>query len=152
EGGEDAVLVHGVKAFDVRGGIRLCVTQRLRVFEACGIVYALVAHAGKDIVGGAVDNALQGSDAVCLHAVRKGADDGDAARAARLEIEPAAAAFGSSFQLRPVFGEHLLVGGDDALARFQRLDEEGLCRLDAAEELRDDGDLRVVHHSVDVRG
>ena len=40
-------------------------------------------------------------------------------------------------------GEQLLVGGDDGLARLQRVEDQRACRLDAADDLDDDVDVGI---------
>ena len=57
---------------------------------------------------------------------------------------------GDRLELRPVVGDDVLVGGDDALAHRQRGGDQGVGRLVAAHQLDDDVDL-VAGHQVGRR-
>ena len=152
ETGEDGQLVRRVEALDVRRGVLLGIAERLRVFEDGGIVQTFARHAGEDIVGRAVDDARQRVYDVRLHPVGQGADDGDAAHAARLEVQPRVGAARRALQLVPVFAEELFVGGDDRLAAVQRREDEALGGFDAADHFHDDVHVGVADHLGDVVG
>ena len=89
---------------------------------------------------------------VRLHAVDQGADNGDTAHAARLEVEARVGAAGSLFQLVPIFAEEFLIGGDDRLAAVQRREDKALGGLDAADDLDDDIHVGIADHLGDVIG
>jgi hypothetical protein len=57
DGCQDRSLGRGVVAFDVGGGIGLGIAERARVGQSALVVGAGAVHLGKDVVGGAVDDA-----------------------------------------------------------------------------------------------
>ena len=145
-------LVAGIVTLDVRDRVRLGIAERLRVFEHLGIVRALLGHLAEDVVGRAVDDRLDLEYGVGLHRLSHNAYDRHAAARRRLIVETRARLRRRLFEVDPALGEHLLVGGDDALAREQRLGQEGLGRLQSAHALDDDVDVRIVANVVDAVG
>ncbi len=76
---------------------------------------ALVAHAGQDVVAGAVHDAEDLGDAGRAEAFAQGLDDGNATGNGGLEAELRPIPR-PSWQANAVVGEECLVGSDDVLA------------------------------------
>ena len=93
-------------------------------------------------------NALE--DPVGGQAFLDRADQRDAARHRGLESQHDAVPARLLEQLGAVVGEERLVGGDHVLAGGERLEDERARRLEAADQLDHDLDLRVVEHPVGV--
>ena len=143
DGAHQRDLVRGVHALDVEGGIRLGITELLGVGEGLGEIQALVAHFREDEIGGAVDDAGDPFDAVGGEPLAQRLDDRDAAGHRRLEGDHHAM-FARRFEnLGAVFGEQRLVGGDDMLARADRLQHQLARDAAAADQFHHDGDVRV---------
>ena len=140
---QDGKFIRRVVALDVGGGVRLRIAERLRVFEHRAIIGAFARHAGQDVVGGTVDDAGQRRDDVCLQPVDEGADDGNAAHATCLKVQPRVGAARRRFQFVPVLAEQFFVGRDDGLAAVQCRQNETARRFDAADHLDDDIDVGI---------
>ena len=80
---------------------------------------------------------------VGLHAVQKGADDGNAAHAARLEVEARIVPLCGALELVRVLADELLIGGDDGLACVEGVEDELTRLADAAHHFNDDVDVGV---------
>ena len=61
---QDGQLVGGVNALHIKGGVGFGKAQFLRLGQRLGEGGALLRHRGQDVVGGAVDDAGQGSYAI----------------------------------------------------------------------------------------
>ena len=57
QGAHECGLVCSIYAFNVEGGIGLCITQALSFFEDHIKVQTFVAHFGQNEIGGAIDDA-----------------------------------------------------------------------------------------------
>ena len=76
----------------------------------------------------------------------QGPDERYAAADSSFEEEVDPGGIGGLEQVRSDVGEQLLVRGDDRLAPLDGLEDQSPCRLDAADELDDEVDVRVSHH------
>jgi hypothetical protein len=135
--------VGGVDAFDVEGRVGFGIAQRLRFLQHLGEGQALVAHLGKDEVGGAVDDAGQPLDAVGREAFAQRLDDGDAAGNGGFEGDHHALLLRGGEDLIAMHGQQRLVGGDHVLAVFDGLEHQLLGHAVAADQFDDDVDLGV---------
>ena len=118
---EDDELGGGVGAAHVGRGIGLGVPGGLGLRQNLVVVPLAAGHAREDVVGRAVEDAVEALDMVGHEPVAQGADDGDPAGDAGLEEEIDVALGGQVEQLVAVLGDDGLVGGDHVLARFQGL-------------------------------
>src|SRR4030042_3300297 len=84
QAGQDGHLVGGIHALDVVGRVGLGVAQLLGATERRPEVGSLAAHAGQDVVGGAVDDGAYGYEFVGQEIAPQRRDDGDAAAYAGL--------------------------------------------------------------------
>ena len=150
--GQNAELVSSIQPLDVAGGIRFGQAQALGVGQHVCILGTFLAHAGKDVVGGAVDDAVDIADAVGLQAFLQRMDDGDGSTHRRLVIQARAALLGGFLQFMPVQGEGYLVGRDHGFAAFQRQGDPLMSGLLAAQKLQYDGDFRIVQHVLHAVG
>ena len=147
---EDGELIGRIEAFDVGRRVGLRIAERLCFLENVRIVCSVVGHLGEDVVGRPVDDAHHGGNMVGLHTVEEGADDGDAAYTACLEIEPCVVALGGSFKFMGILADELLVGGNDGLARVQRVKHKFARLADAAHDFHNDVDVGIGDDFCDV--
>ena len=152
QAGQNAELVGSIQPLDVAGGIRFGQAQALGVGQDIGVFRAFLAHAGEDVVGGAVDNAVDVADAVGLQAFLQRVDDGDGPAHRRLVIQARAALLGGLLQLVPVQGKGDLIGRDHGFAALQRLADPPVGGLLTAQELQHDGDFGIVQHILHAVG
>ena len=148
ETGQNAQLVGRIVALHIGRGIRLRQSQPLCIPKHVLIFQSFPAHAGKNVVGGAVHDAVQIADSIGLQAFLHGMDDGDGSAHRRLVVQTRAAFPGGLLQLVPVQGEGHLVGGHQRLALFQRRQIPLKRGLLAAKKFQNDGNLRVVQQVV----
>ena len=120
ERSEDGELVSGIEATDVEGRVGFGVTQLLRVGEAFGKADALVAHAGQDVIAGAVHDPVDAGDAGRAETLAQSLDDRDAAGDCSLEAKLGIVFLGKAGKRHAVAGKQGLVGGDDRAADLQR--------------------------------
>ncbi|MEY4403470.1 MAG: hypothetical protein RIR91_1505 [Verrucomicrobiota bacterium] len=144
EPGEDGGLVPGVDAIDVERRVGFGVAELLGFLERVGEREAVLAHAGEDMVTGAIEDADDELEAVGDEAFADGLDDGDAAGDAGLEEELAAMLADGGEDLRAVLAEQGLVGGDHDLACAERTEGELAGLGGPADEFADHVDLGVV--------
>ena len=150
--GEDGCLARGVKAVDVGRRVRLGVAQALRVGENLLVAQSLGGHAGQDVVGGAVEDARHGEEAVAHEAVLDGVDHRDAAGCRGLAAKLDARRARQSGQAFDMAAKQGLVGRDHVLVRGEgRLVDLGGGVL-PADELNHDVDVGVAHDLVPVVG
>ena len=150
DGADDRRLVRGVGAVDVEARVGLGVAQALRLGQRGGEVDALGAHLREDEVGGAVDDPGDPLDAVGGEALAQRLDDRDAAGHRRLEGDHHALVARRGEDLGAVDREQRLVGGDDVLARGDRLEHQRPGDAGAADQLDDDVDLRAGDHRAGI--
>ena len=150
--GDDRGLGGGVVALDVGGGIALGVAQALRFAQGVGVGGAALGHAREDVVGRPVDDPHDPVDALAGERLPQRPDHGDSAADRGLEQQVDAGVVGRCEQLGAHIGEQLLVGGDDRLAGFDRVERQLPGRLDPADDLHDHVDAGVRHHAGRVVG
>ena len=148
--GQDHQLVGGVDALDVKGGIGLGVTERLRLGEHLGELPPLVAHLGENEVSGAVDDARQPLDAVAGQALAQRLDDGDSPCDGRLEADRDAVLLRQGENFVAELGDQRLVGGDDVLARANPLLDQLPRHGGAADQLHQHLHVGIAGHLEDV--
>src|ERR1039457_3396873 len=150
ERGEDADFVLRIPAVNVEVRRRLGVAQLLRVGEHGVEIRAFELHPGKDVIAGAVDDAVKRVNAVADKTFTQRFDDGNAAANARLVIKIRAVFFGRGKQFLAVRGQQRLVGRDDRLAELERGQDHRPGNARAADEFGDDVHLRVVDDALPV--
>ena len=143
--GEDRHLRGRVRARDVVGRVGLGVALLLRVRERLVVGLARL-HLGEHVVGRAVDDPEHAVDVRDDERLAQHLDHRDRRADARLEAQLHAGARGGREELGPAPRDELLVRGDDVLAAPQQLEHVLAGRLDAAHDLGDDRDPRVVEH------
>ena len=133
----------GVEAADVEGRVGLGIAQLLRVLEALGEARCpRFAHAGEDVVAGAVHDAVDAGDAGRAEALAQRLDDRNAAGDGGLEAELGAVLLGQPRQRHAVPGEQRLVGGDHRAADLERGADRGKRRaVLAADQLDEEVDV-----------
>src|SRR5664279_2812637 len=114
--GEDAELVAGVLTVDVEGGIGFGVSGLLGLAQGFVEVDAAVLHLREDVVGGAVEDAVEGAQAVSGGGFLDDAQDGNASGDAGFESDGQIVRDSEGEEFVSVLGEELFVGGDDRLA------------------------------------
>jgi hypothetical protein len=98
---EQNQLVGRVHALDVEGRIGLGIALVLGLGQGLGKGQALVAHLGQDVVGRAVQDADDASDAVAGQGLLEGLDNGHGPGAAGFVIEAEPLLRGQGEQFRP---------------------------------------------------
>ena len=145
---EDRHLGRGVAAGDVVGRVGLGVAELLRLAERVGVGEPAVGHLGEDVVGRAVDDAVDALDARGGERLLQHPDHRHDAGDRALEAQLHAVLARARPQLLAVLGEQLLVGRDDVLAGAHRPQHVLARRLDAADQL--DDQVRAVEDLVEV--
>ena len=149
-GRKDRQLVGGVVAVHVGRGVGLGIAKALGFGQDVGEFGALAVHLGQDEIGGAIHNAEKHLEAVGGQGLAKGVDDRDSAAHAGFEVQGDVVLARQGEQLGAFLGDELFVGGDYVLAGLERGFDEGLCRLDAADDFDHDADVRVIQYGVGV--
>ena len=111
-----------------------------------------IAHRRENEVRRAVDDAGDPFDAVGGQPFAQRLDDRHATGDGALERHHHALRVRRGEDLVAVLREERLVGGDDVLAMGDRVEHQRACRLDAADELADDVDVRIAHDDRGVVG
>ena len=142
----DGELVRGVYAFDVEGGIGLGVAARLRLLQYRVERGTLRAHLGQDEVRRAVDDPGDPLDPVGGEPFAQRLDDRDAARDRALERDHHALRVRGGEDLVAVSRQQRLVGRHHMLVVGDGLQDERARRLDAADQLDHDVDVRMREH------
>ena len=152
EGGEEDGLVGGVPAVDVEGGVGFGVAEVLGFLEGVLIGEAGLGHAFEDVVGGAVDDAGDGLDAVADEAVLDGLDDGDAPGHGGFEVDGGVGFGGEGEEFGAAFGEEGLVAGDDGFFGAEGGGDDVEGGGGAADEFDDEVDGGVLDDGFPVGG
>ena len=116
---ENGQLGARVESAHVFSGIGLGVAFGLRLGQHLCVLGAFL-HLAEDEVAGAVENAFDALDAVACHALFEAGNHGNSAGYSSAVFQMAALGSGKPLQIDALIGDELLVGGDDALARFER--------------------------------
>ena len=137
--------MRGVVAVDVEAVVGLGKSEPLGLRQRFAELEALFVHPREDVVARAVNDAVNGQDAVGNEAFPQGADDRNAAGDARLKEKMPLVPERRLEKFRAASSKKCLVRGDDVLAVLQcGLDElEGLGR--AANQLDDDIEIGIGH-------
>ena len=102
----------------------------------------MLFHFGQDIIGGAVENAVNPFDPVGRCTVPQSLDHRDATGNRRFIAQGEVARFGGLRQFHPVVGDHCLVGSDKGFAGCQTLAREF--------ERGAVGSADHFHHAIDI--
>ena len=140
--GEDRKFVRGIDAVDIKAGISLGKTQRLRIGQHVGKAQPFGFHARQDIIAGAVHQAINAGDAVGGRAFGQALDHRDAAGHRGLILQGQAGFLGRFGQFQAVMGQHRLVGRHQRLACAQRAPRQRQRRSIAAAD--------QFHHHIDI--
>ncbi len=138
QAGQDGQLVGGIVPVDVVGGVRLGVAKVLGLGQTSIEIQAISTHASEDVVSGAVDDGADAGYLVGGEIALKGRDDGDGGAHAGLIEDVHAVLGGQGQQLRAVLGHDLLVGGHHIAAMGERVCDELVSGVLAAQQLDDD--------------
>jgi hypothetical protein len=142
---KDRCLRRRVEALDIGGRIEFGVTEPLRLGQRLPELQTLLGHARQDEVRRAVDDAHHLVDPLAGERLLQRVDERDAAADRRLVVQVHPGRVGCVEQLLPERGEQLLVGGHDALAVGDRVQEQTSGRLDASHHLHDDVHVGIGH-------
>lgn len=118
--GKQGQLVRGVAAADIEGGVGLGIAFGLRFLQHIGEGAARCLHFGKDIVAGAIEDALHRIHAMRDQVFAQHFDNGDAAGGRGFELERHALVFGEFRQRQTMLGQQRLVGAYHMLAARKR--------------------------------
>src|SRR6478736_5246234 len=106
--------------FNVEPGISLRITKSLSLFQAFGEGHLVLLHPGKDVIAGAVENAINALERITGHTFAQSLDDRNGAAHCGFEIERNVFAFGNRRKLDAVAGEQCFVGSHHRFAGRQR--------------------------------
>ena len=152
DGHQNGKFMGGIDAFDIVGGIGLGKPELLGILEHLGKGDALIGHPGKDVIGGAVHDPHDRENLIGNQPFLQGLDHRDAAADAGLEADLHPLPGRCRKDVGAFLGKQGLVGGDHMLAGGYRLHDKGLGRFDAADQLDDDIDFRVIDQLHGVPG
>ena len=152
QGRQDRNLVGSIEAVHISCRIGFGVAEPLGVGQHVVVGRALVRHAREDVVGGAVDDSADPVDAVAPEGLLQRFDDRNATTHGGFDQHVHPSRLGGSGNLTAVTGDHGLVGGDDGLARCDRLQDQAAGRFDAADHFHDDIDAGIGHHRRGIGG
>ena len=145
---EDRQLGASVEAAHIFGGVRFGVASGLGGGQHGGELGALL-HLAEDEVAGAVENAFDALDAVAGESLLQSGNDRDASGNRGAIFQMAAMGGGQALQFHTVEGDQFLVGGDYALACFERAPHPGAHGIQAAYEFHNH--VRIgAEHRIDV--
>ena len=147
---QDDDLTCGVLTLDIGVGILLGVALLLRVTQNGIKGKSLVLHFGQHIVGGAVENTVDGENTVGVEVVHQRTDDGNAATNARLKKVTNAVLGGELEQLDTEGGNDLLVGGDDVLASLKCSLGKIVGGVCTAHHFGDQSNLGVIENDIKI--
>ena len=133
-------------------GISLGVAERLGLLQRLGEPRARGVHAVQDEVGRAVHDAEHAAHGVASQRFPQRAQQRDGAGHGGLVVQVSAVFAGRAVDLRAVLGEQGLVRGDHRLPALERGQHQRPGRLDPADHLDHDVDVRPAHQRVGVRG
>ena len=135
---------------DVSGGIALWVTQFLSDLERLLKIHAVADHFCEDKVCCTVQNTGDFVDLVSGKTRMKRLDDRNSAAYACFEEEVHVLLLGDGEKLRALGSNKLLVRCNNALACLERGLYEIICRLESADNLGYDRNLRVIKNIIEI--
>ena len=148
--GQDRSLGGGVVPLDVGRRVRLGEALLLRLLDGKGQVLAGGGHLVQDVVRGAVHDPQHPGDPVASQGLPHRADQRDRPADGGLEVQVDPGRLGRGVERRAVLAEQLLVRGHDRCPGFERGEQQGPRRLDAADQL--DHDVGPGHQLCRVGG
>ena len=143
-------LAPGVDALHIGGGVGLGVAFLLRSTEGVPEGLALLRHLGEDIVGGAVEDAVDLLDPVGPQAIHQGVQQGDAPAHAGLKEVPDTVLLRQLQKLPAMLRHQLLVGGDHMLPGHQAAPSVVQGCVHAADDLHRHGNFRILRDVLDA--
>ena len=146
---DDRRLRACVVPLDVGGGIALGIPEALRLGERVAVARTSVGHPSEDEVRRAVDDPHDAADRLAGERLAQRPHQRDAAGDRCLEQEVASRGVGRAEDLGTDVREQLLVRGDNRLAVLECREDQLARRLDAADDLDDEVDRRILD---DFRG
>ena len=146
DGRHDGHLSGRVIPLDISGRIRLRIAQRGRLSQRLLIVHPLIGHLGQDEVCRPVDDSHDLADLVGGQAVLQRGYDRDAAGYGSLKPQLRMIFLGDLHQLSAPLRNQILVRGDNAFSRLESVPDIGAGRFNAADQLDDDVDVRIIHN------
>ena len=150
ERGEDDSLVGGIPAIDVQSGVGLGVAQFLGLGEDRCKIKSLASHARDDVVARAVENSVDGLEAVPNKGFAHGFDNGNATGHGGF-VENRHALFSGEVENFPsMFGEQRFVPSHDHLPGSNGFFDEGQRNLDATHQLDDYLNRRIGKNFVGI--
>ena len=135
-----------VDTFNIKGRVRLGITQRLCLAEYVSKVTALVAHLGEDEVTGTINDTGQPVDLVCRQAFTQCLDNRDTASHGRFEGDHDTFLLCRRKYLVAMQGDQCLVGGHHMLAVGNRLQYQLAGRFVATNKLNNDVDIGIINN------
>ena len=141
--GQDGDLVARVVAFDVEGGVRFGVSFFLGLGQDFGERTAAPLHLRQDVIGGAVQDAIDGGKVLARQPFTHRVQHRRSARDASFDSQTHMVRAAALHQLHAVFSHQLLVGRHQMLARLQRRKGDGASGGQNPHQLHDDVDFRI---------
>ena len=145
-------LSAGVLTLNVGAGVTLCVAELLSNFESVLKAHTVVNHLGEDEVCGAVENTRNFVYFVCGKALADGADNRDAAADTCFKQEVDVLFLGNLEKLIALCGNKLLVGGDNALACLEAVENEIVSGVNAAHCFNNNAYCFIAQNVLEILG
>src|SRR4029077_4508197 len=117
---QDGEFLRGIMTLNVEPGISLRIAKSLSLFQAFGEGHLVLLHPGKDVIAGAVENAINPLERIAGHAFSQSLDDRNGAAHCGFEIERNVFAFGNRRKLDAMAGEQCFVGSHHRFSGCQR--------------------------------
>ena len=149
--GQDGDLVARIVAFNVEGGVGLGVSFFLRLGQSFGEGTAAPLHLRQDVIGGAVQDAVDRAKVLARQPFAHGVQNRRSARHTSFDSQAHVVRAAALNQLHAVFRHQLLVGRHQMLARIQRGKGDGAGGGENAHQLHDDVDFRIARSPLSSR-
>jgi len=135
-----------VKSINIEAWFRLSVTGSLGIVQDHIKGEPLIFHAGEDIVAGSVQNAVHALNLIANQPVLQRAQHRNASAHARFKKDARPALRGHFKQFAARFSQQCFIGCNHRLTVLQCAQNKFLGNLDAADQLNDYVDFRIVDH------
>ena len=150
ERNQNGQLVGCIYTLDIKGRIRFGIAEFLRGPEHIGKIGALLGHAGKNVITGAVHDAEDTAEIIGGKVPLDRCQNRNTAADGCFELYLDALPYCGGVDIGTMQRQERLVGGNDMLSLFNGLQHETLGRLIAADQFDDNRDFGVIENIIDA--